>query len=52
VNPFVTSLEDEALPPERWQACATKLVPALDVPVREYFFGKLARLVLSLLSDE
>ncbi|MDP1825430.1 MAG: hypothetical protein Q8L48_19385 [Archangium sp.] len=52
VEPFVTSLEERRLTPERWQACATRLVPALSPSAREFTFGRLARVILSLLDTD
>ena len=52
VEPFVTALEESRLSPERWQACATRLVPALRPPEREYTFGRLAKVILSLLDTD
>lgn len=52
IDPFVTSLDEQALAPDRWQACATRLVPTLPAPMREYTLGRLARLILSLLENE
>ncbi|MFO0595309.1 MAG: hypothetical protein U0228_08395 [Myxococcaceae bacterium] len=52
VDPFVTALEEENLRAERWQACATKLVPSVQRELREYFLGRLAKVVLALLTDE
>lgn len=52
VEPFVTALAESTLGPERWQACATRLVPALRPPEREYTFGRLAKVILSLLDAD
>ena len=49
VDPFVTALEENRLSPSRWQSCATRLVAALPPASREYAFGRLARVILSLL---
>ena len=49
VEPFVTSLEEQKLSPERWQACATRLVPGLPAASQEIAWTRLARVILSLL---
>jgi hypothetical protein len=49
INPFMTSLEEGGLPVDRWQGCATRLVPSLTPTVREFALGRLARVILSLL---
>ena len=52
VDPFVAALEENMLTPDRWQSCATRLVPALPPASREYTFGRLSRVILSLLDVE
>ena len=52
MEPFVTSLEESTLGPERWQSCATRLVPGLPPASREFTYGRLARAILSLLDVE
>ena len=52
VEPFVTALEENTLSPERWQRCATRLVPALTAAEQEFTYGRLARVILSLLDAE
>lgn len=52
VDPFVDALEENKLQAERWQQCATQLVPALPPKEREHGYERLARVVLSLLGVE
>jgi hypothetical protein len=52
VEPFVEALEANTLTPERWQSCATRLVPALAPAEQEFSYGRLARVILSLLTEE
>ena len=52
VDPFVAALEENQLGPERWQGCATRLVPALPPASRELIYGRLARVILRLLEVE
>lgn len=52
VEPFVTALEENTLSPERWQGCATRLVPALGPAEQEFAYGRVARVILSLLDAE
>ncbi len=52
VDPFVAALEENKLGPERWQSCATRLVPALPPASRELVYGRLARVILRLLEGE
>jgi hypothetical protein len=48
VGPFVAALEEQALRPDTWQACATRLVPALPPESQELTWEGLARVVRSL----
>jgi hypothetical protein len=52
VEPFVAALEENKLAPDRWQSCATRLVPGLAPAEREFTYGRLARVILSLLDAE
>jgi hypothetical protein len=50
VEPFIDALEDR-LPPGTWQACAVRIVPALDEETQELTWERLARIVKALFTQ-
>lgn len=48
VEPFVMALEKQALAPDRWQACANRLVPAVPPAAQEDFWQRLSKTILAL----
>lgn len=51
-DPYVAALEEDRLPADLWSACGRTLLEAFSPTLRERLFGKLSRVVITLLDEE